>query len=534
MTKAQIMNRKARLFCLVVAAMCFSAVALAQDIQHFKPTQGSWNYLSVESARTSPSPGLYGALGFGYATKPLVYRESGGQRDAVIQDLTTFELGAVIGLNPRVDVSLALPIGYGTRNSDLDVDDGSGIGDLRLSPKIQILGAGQEQGVGLAVATQLAFPTSTDEYVFSQDHFTITPRLILEHRWSSVRLAVNGGYRWLPVRSDNLPLLAVGNGMTYGVATALYPWDLPMEVLLEGFGTAYVGDSPSEAAPHPTEILVGVRLRDDRGLAFTLSGGGGLSDDFSAPELRVFAAMSWRMGSGRAVRVVHQAGGSQMDSDGDGVKDSADKCPALAEDLDAFEDADGCPDLDNDQDSIADSADLCPKHAEDYDGYADQDGCPDPDNDGDGIQDQHDPQPLTAGGYPTTSANLPQRDVFVQENRIHHLKPIYFDSETSAVRRDSYGVLEDIRQVLLANPEFTKVRIEGHTDAWGSETFNEELAIERAESVKSHLVERGIDPARLVVRGIGERRTVGDGKSSSDANLSRRVEFLIIERKPVS
>ena len=82
----------------------------------------------------------------------------------MIQDLTTFELGAVIGLNPRIDVSLALPIGYGTRNSDLDVDDGSGIG-LRLAPKIQILGAGKNRVWG-SLSQQLAFPTSTDDYVF--------------------------------------------------------------------------------------------------------------------------------------------------------------------------------------------------------------------------------------------------------------------------------------------------------------------------------------------------------------------------------
>lgn len=66
------------------------------------------------------------------------------------------------------------------------------------------------------------------------------------------------------------------------------------------------------------------------------------------------------------------------DPDGDGLYDDADQCPAEAEDLDGFQDEDGCPDDDNDGDGIPDSDDLCPLDAEDFDGYQDDDGCIDP------------------------------------------------------------------------------------------------------------------------------------------------------------
>jgi len=64
------------------------------------------------------------------------------------------------------------------------------------------------------------------------------------------------------------------------------------------------------------------------------------------------------------------------DSDGDGVLDDSDKCPEEAEDIDMFEDEDGCPDKDNDGDGIEDSADDCPFEAETVDGWTDEDGCP--------------------------------------------------------------------------------------------------------------------------------------------------------------
>jgi hypothetical protein len=65
------------------------------------------------------------------------------------------------------------------------------------------------------------------------------------------------------------------------------------------------------------------------------------------------------------------------DSDHDGLADNFDLCPNEAEDMDGFEDEDGCPDLDNDKDGIKDADDKCPNEPETYNGYEDDDGCPD-------------------------------------------------------------------------------------------------------------------------------------------------------------
>ena len=84
------------------------------------------------------------------------------------------------------------------------------------------------------------------------------------------------------------------------------------------------------------------------------------------------------------------------DRDGDGIKDDVDKCPDDPEDIDGFEDEDGCPEPDNDRDGILDVDDKCPNEPETKNGFQDEDGCPDSvesDRDGDGIPDNIDKCP---------------------------------------------------------------------------------------------------------------------------------------------
>lgn len=80
----------------------------------------------------------------------------------------------------------------------------------------------------------------------------------------------------------------------------------------------------------------------------------------------------------------------RWDRDGDGIPDRRDRCPRRAEDMDGFEDGDGCPEIDNDRDGFTDTVDRCPDSVEDRDGFQDWDGCPDPDNDLDGLADGRD------------------------------------------------------------------------------------------------------------------------------------------------
>jgi outer membrane protein OmpA-like peptidoglycan-associated protein len=69
------------------------------------------------------------------------------------------------------------------------------------------------------------------------------------------------------------------------------------------------------------------------------------------------------------------------------------------------------------------------------------------------------------------------------------------------------------------------VVVEGHTDAFGSERYNERLSRLRAAAVKDYLVHKhGISASRLVVKGLGERAPLNDADPFAAEN--RRVQFL--------
>jgi len=218
-------------------------------------------------------------------------------------------------------------------------------------------------------------------------------------------------------------------------------------------------------------------------------------------------------------------GGRVRDRDGDGIPDANDACPDLAEDVDGFEDTDGCPDSDNDGDGIADVYDDCPNMAEDFDGYQDDDGCADLDNDGDGILDGDDNCPNVA----ETFNNYMDTDGCPDERPIEFPRAyINFKFGTAEISgADPIPVLEDVIRLMRANPDIS-VRIEGHTDNIGSDQYNSDLSLRRAEAVKQYLIEKGgIDPGRLLTEGKGESAPIDTNDTEVGRGRNRRIEFHV-------
>jgi len=212
------------------------------------------------------------------------------------------------------------------------------------------------------------------------------------------------------------------------------------------------------------------------------------------------------------------------DADGDGLTGDHDLCPQLAEDYDAFEDNDGCPDEDNDNDGVADTNDRCPNRAEDLDGFEDDDGCPDFDNDGDGIGDAEDRCPGIKGipdlaGCPKTK-EIPRGKLV--------LSGVGFQPDNAELTADSYAVLDRIAEALA---EWTNVKLEiqGHTDNLGNDMTNLNLSQRRADRVKRYLVEKGIDEKRLRAVGYGAEFPVADNHTIEGRTRNRRVELRRID-----
>jgi outer membrane protein OmpA-like peptidoglycan-associated protein len=224
------------------------------------------------------------------------------------------------------------------------------------------------------------------------------------------------------------------------------------------------------------------------------------------------------------------------DRDHDGVPDAIDRCPDESEDRDDHDDEDGCPDPDNDDDGIADVDDACPNAAEDVDGFEDADGCPDPDNDHDGVADADDLCPDEAevengyrdeDGCPDEGLIVLEKDRIVLENRV------LFESEQARVRHAAWPVLQAIVKLQKQHPEWPSVRVEGHSDARGTNpVFNQELSERRANHVMQMLIKFGMPAELLHAQGFGSSR-LRDRRNEEEAHQrNRRVEFVIESGAP--
>lgn len=104
---------------------------------------------------------------------------------------------------------------------------------------------------------------------------------------------------------------------------------------------------------------------------------------------------------------------------------------------------------------------------------------------------------------------------------------LLYDYDSSILRPDAANSLAKLGQLIRQNPQATFI-IDGHTDSFGSPTYNQTLSERRAASVKEWLArEAGIDPARIQTRGWGSRRPLVTGGDVAAQQLNRRVEIVI-------
>jgi outer membrane protein OmpA-like peptidoglycan-associated protein len=80
--------------------------------------------------------------------------------------------------------------------------------------------------------------------------------------------------------------------------------------------------------------------------------------------------------------------------------------------------------------------------------------------------------------------------------------------------------------IVLAHPGL-KMQVEGYTDIVGSDTFNQTLSENRANSVRAYLIAQGIDPTSITAVGYGKSNPVASNDTSSGRQQNRRVEIII-------
>jgi len=108
------------------------------------------------------------------------------------------------------------------------------------------------------------------------------------------------------------------------------------------------------------------------------------------------------------------------------------------------------------------------------------------------------------------------------------LNGIRFDFDKAVIKPEFVPVLDEAVAALQKHPG-KKVTIEGHTDAIGSDAYNEKLGMRRSDAVKSYLVEKGIAADTLTTESFGETQPVADNKTKEGRAMNRRVEFKVAE-----
>jgi OOP family OmpA-OmpF porin len=210
------------------------------------------------------------------------------------------------------------------------------------------------------------------------------------------------------------------------------------------------------------------------------------------------------------------ANGCESDSDGDGVKDSIDKCPNTPRGVAV--DASGCP-MDSDGDGVADGMDKCPKTP--AGAKVDKNGC-ELDGDKDGVVDRLDECPNTAAGVQVDIKGCEIKGKI-------RLPGVNFESNSDRLLPSASDVLNDAAATLKKNPTIT-VEVAGHTDSDGAAEYNESLSARRATTVRDYLAANGVAMDRMTTRGYGESQPIADNGTRAGKAQNRRVVLVVRER----
>lgn len=114
--------------------------------------------------------------------------------------------------------------------------------------------------------------------------------------------------------------------------------------------------------------------------------------------------------------------------------------------------------------------------------------------------------------------------------RLQAPENITFDTNRADIRPQFQPVLEQLAQSIRQYPG-TVVQVEGHTDATGAAAYNQTLSENRAASVRSYLIQRGVEANRLIAVGYGMTRPIADNNTAAGRAQNRRVEILIVPQQ---
>jgi OmpA family protein/ASPM-SPD-2-Hydin domain-containing protein/thrombospondin type 3 repeat protein len=516
-----------------------------------------------------------------YASNPLVLEAPDqGVHSTVVSRSMLMQIGGAYALLGRLELGAHLPLYQQSGDAPMATNarpvKGTATGNLAVHLKARLLrAAGGAGAFTLGASAIAALPTATKDQFTGADQpegrllvlASFTPAA-LDAR---ITISVNAG----PVirKQSSYENITQKSGAAWGGGLSVRILD-ELWATAELFGETtpsadgqkpMTGGAPPPTALSAVEGLAGLTIKPDRRVSVGLAVGRGVTAAIGTPDLRGVLTVSIVPGAAPLAPIHPSVPDGDADGDGipdsvdqcphdpedkdgfqdadgcpdpdndhDGIPDAQDKCPLDPEDKDGFEDADGCPDPDNDHDGIPDKLDKCPNEPEDKDGFEDLDGCPDPDNDHDGIPDEKDKcpnEPETINGFQDDDGCPDKGDstIILSPDKIETLDPIQFTGIKLA--RGATPLIEQVGATLRAHPEILRVRVTVHVQPTSDPDADQARTDKRAQAVRDWLVQWGVAPARLEVRGFGGSKPLVPPDQRGAAKLNERIEFIILERK---
>lgn len=515
------MNKRWVGWMLLVGAMGAAAPVGAQEVtelpelqvQRFRPAPGVGDYLSVFGSAVAPH--LQWQVGgfFNYADDPVQIAAIDAPEQRTLAYQTQLDIMGSVGLWDRAEVGLLLPWTVLQRSEELqpllppgasstDNLTRSALNDWRLTAKYQVLGLDESQ-VGLAVIGGLSIPVGNDDALAGDGGVGAEALVAADYVvFDGVRLGANLGFRYRPgqriIRQN-----VIGNEILWGLAAHAPFLTDRLDVLAEISGAVGVaskaeplrGIAPGEV---PAEIMGALRYRVAEGWTATGGLGAGLSEGIGSPDWRVFFGIGgqWVTGGWWGVDYaspnfraeIDPCDPQYLDQRGRRLRLEREDCPELEPE----------PDLEE-QTALLDEPVIERKRSV--------------------------PPPVPEPEPPRIN---PER-AMVRQGAIIITEQVNFETGSANIAQESFGILDDVADLMVRIPAIELVRVEGHTDSVGRADRNLALSQDRADSVKAYLVERGVAAERLEAVGYGQSRPVADNGSAEGRALNRRVEFNILE-----
>ncbi len=401
----------------------------------------------------------------------------------------------------------------------------------------------------ISVGGRVGLPVGSDGSFAGEPGLTVTPEIVASYSGGRTTWSSRFGYELRPNRVE-LGDATLGDRIRLGVGGAIgvdpSSYVQRRTVIGEVHVSAWALGSTIPDRRFGIEALLAYRHRFG-GFPYAVSFGasGGIAPAYGVPLARVFLAFEsvtkdpYRDSDEDTVPNRRDVcpgseedfdgyedddGCNDVDNDGDDIVDGDDECPSAAEDQPG-PDADGCPLVipdDRDRDTIADDQDHCPDQDEDLDQFQDWDGCPEPDNDNDGLPDISDQCPLAAedknrvqddDGCPDDGRG-PQLVSF-KNRRLRLNRGIGFEPGKATLDKDSGRVLLQVAQLLRDHGEIEKVVIAVYPDKGGRRA--RKLAQDRADAIINELGVLGLT-----------RDQVGGGAARWDRKLAGDVAITAV------